>query len=163
MHIPALILFVLALTGCATSSTIQPVSSSKSQFDGAVYGGQLNVVNDDKSGSEQFRIFHQASTGFVSVQSVRESAEQRASEFCDKKGKVNKTLSEQTSTPPYILGNFPRIEIIFACVDKPALAPSSSLIDNKYTKLTNLKKLLDDDVITKEEFDKEKTKILNQQ
>lgn len=163
MQIPALILFALALTGCATSSTIQRASDSKSQFDGAVYGGQLNIVNDNKSGSEHYRIFHQASTGFVSVESVRVSAEQRASEFCDKKGKVSKTLSEQTSTPPYILGNFPRIEIIFACVDKPALATSSSLMDNKYTKLTSLKKLLDDDVKTKEEFDKEKTKVLTQQ
>jgi hypothetical protein len=34
--------------------------------------------------------------------------------------------------------------------------------DPKYTKLVNLKKLLDGGVITQEEFDREKSKILNQ-
>jgi hypothetical protein len=161
MHILTLIVFALVLVGCASSNTIERVAGSKSSFDGAVYGGELNIVNEDKSGSEQYRVFHQGATGFVSVQVIRESAEKRASDFCEKKSKVFKTLSEHTSQPPHILGNFPRIEIVFICVDKPTLVASPSFEDSKYIKLTNLKKLLDDGVITKEEFDREKAKILN--
>ena len=52
-------------------------------------------------------------TCFVSVQSVRFIAEQRANQFCGKKGKIMQVLSEGTSTPAHILGNIPKIEIIF--------------------------------------------------
>ena len=161
MRILTLIIFAIVLTGCASTNTIERVVDSPSGFDGAVYGGQLNVVHEDKSGSEQYRIFHQGATSFVSVQTIRESAEKRASEFCEKKNKVFNTLSEHTSQPPHILGNFPRIEIVFICVDKPTSTASPTFEDSKYIKLTNLKKLLDDGVITKAEFDKEKAKILN--
>jgi hypothetical protein len=40
-------------------------------------------------------------------------AVQRAKEFCDRKGKVMESLTERTANPPYILGNSPRIEIVF--------------------------------------------------
>ena len=30
-------------------------------------------------------------------------------------------LGEGISQPPYILGNFPRIEIVFAAIDKPKI------------------------------------------
>ncbi len=73
-----------------------------------------------------------------------------------------RVVSENISNPPYILGNFPRIEIVFACVDKPK-TESPTFEDIQYEKLTDLKKLLDNGTITKEEFDKEKSKILNEQ
>jgi hypothetical protein len=72
-----------------------------------------------------------------------------------------KTIKVHTSKPPHILGNFPRIEITFICVDKPNVTAPSNFDDALYIKLNNLKKLLDDNVITKEEFEKEKAKILN--
>ena len=68
------------------------------------------------------------------------------------------SLSETTATPPYVLGNFPRVEIVFGCVAVSTLATSD---DPKYSKLINLKKLLDSGVITQSEFDSEKAKILN--
>lgn len=147
--------------GLCRNPPIQRVGDSKSQFDGAVFGGEINVINEE-SGGEQYRVFHQAATGFVTLQSIRYDAEQRAKEFCDREGKIMKTLSEQTAVPPYILGNFPRIEIIFACIDKPANPAPLPFQDTRYIKLTNLKKLLDAGVITQEEFDREKAKILNQ-
>lgn len=156
-------LMILAV-GCASSSTIQLANTSKSHFEGAVYGGELNVVAQDKSGSEQYRVFEQGATGFVSLQSVRETAEQRANEFCAKQGGVPKTLTEHTSKPPHILGNFPRVELVFVCVAKPNLAAvPATFQDATYIKLANLKKLLDDGTITKEEFEKQKAKILNPQ
>jgi hypothetical protein len=158
----ALLVATILLSGCASSSTIQRVSESKSQFDGAVYGGETNIASEDTSGGEQYRVFHQGATGFVSVQSIRVSAEKRAAEFCERKNKVVKTLRERTSKPPHILGNYPRIEIIFTCVDKPILTVPTVYEDARFIKLNNLKKLLDDGVITKQEFDTEKAKVLSQ-
>ena len=35
-------------------------------------------------------------------------------------------LGERISEPPYIMGNFPRIEIVFALINKEAAAPSAN-------------------------------------
>jgi putative oligomerization/nucleic acid binding protein len=118
-------------------------------------------VNPGTPGNPTFRVFQQAGSSFVSVQSVREDAEQRATAFCDRKGKAMESLTETTSTPPYILGNFPRIEIVFDCIDKPGSLPSSSGGD-KYGQLAKLKQLLDSGAITQDEFNREKAKILAQ-
>ncbi len=151
---------VLTLGACASSSTIQPANQSRPAFEGAVYKGQEKVVAEDNSGAERYRVFEQGATGFVSLQSVRETAEQRANQFCEKQGKWAKTLIEHTSTPPHILGNFPRVELVFVCADKAATAGATTFKDQRYIKLVNLKKLLDSGIITKEEFELEKAKIL---
>jgi hypothetical protein len=153
---------VSLLVGCATASPIQPVESSKSHFDGAVFDGESVTISSSTPGHEAYRVFHHAATGFVSVQSVRVSAEKRATEFCDREGRAMKALSETTSRPPHILGNFPRIEIVFECVDRSASTTSPASEDTKYTRLVNLKKLLDSGVLSQEEFDREKAKILDQ-
>ena len=161
--------FIVALTitalGCGTSSTIQPASRSKSGFEGAAFPGELHVIAEDNSGSEQYRVFEKGATGFVSLEAVREGAERRADAFCERQGLATKVLTEHTSKPPHILGNFPRVELVFACVARPNLAasPSSSgFQDETYIKLFNLKKLLDDHVITQEEFEREKAKVLKE-
>ncbi len=151
-----------ALTGCAETTPIQPASTSKSAFDDAVYKGETVATGAGMPGNEAYRVFVQGATGFVSMQSVRDDAEQRAHQFCERKGEEMQSLSETTAKPPYILGNFPRIEIVFDCVDKSAASGNSAGDDAKYQKLVNLKKLLDGGVITQQEFDHEKAKILNQ-
>lgn len=152
----------MALSGCANTTAIQPTSSSKSQFEDAVYKGESVTINTGTPGAEEFRVFHQGATGFVSVQSVRESAEQRATEFCARSEKSMKPLRETASKPPHILGNFPRVEIVFACVAKPSTVSTPVNEDPKYTKLVNLKKLLDSGVLSKQEFEAEKAKVLSQ-
>ncbi len=149
------------LFGCATASPIQKASTSKSAFDDAVYDGEGVIVNDDISDDDAYRIFHQAATGFVSIQSIRVSSEKRANQFCEKKGKVMHALREHTSTPPHILGNFPRIEIIFACIEPSEVHTSTEGYD-RYEQLRKLKSLLDDGAITKEEYDLEKKKLLSE-
>jgi hypothetical protein len=69
-------------------------------------------------------------------------------------------LTEHTSNPPHILGNFPRIEIVFDCVERQS-ASTAVASDAKYGKLANLKQLLDTGAITQTEFATEKAKILN--
>jgi hypothetical protein len=149
------------LLGCAVSTPIQPASTSKSGFEGAVYKGETVKTGTGTSGNEAYRVFIQGATGFVSIQSVRDDAEQRAKEFCGRKGLAMESLTETTATPPYVLGNFPRVEIVFDCITA-APASAAPTGDDKYTKLINLKKLLDSGVLTQEEFDREKAKTLNQ-
>jgi hypothetical protein len=50
---------------------------------------------------------------------------------------------------PYILGNFPHIEIVFDCIGKPGSPPAFG--DDRYAKLAKLKQLLDSGAITQEE------------
>ncbi|MEP6883957.1 MAG: SHOCT domain-containing protein [Gammaproteobacteria bacterium] len=147
------------LAGCASAPSIQPVSSSRSIFEGAVYTGQTGTLNAGTPGNTEFRVFRQAATGFVSMQSVRSDAEQSATAFCDRKAKVMNPLRETVAKPPYILGNFPRIEIIFECSDK-VLAPQTD--ESKYEKLGTLKTLLDSGALTQAEYEKEKAKVLRQ-
>lgn len=157
----------LVFVGCAASTTIQPASRTGSYFDGAAFPGQLTVVSEDDDGLERYRVFEKGATGFVPLDAVREGAEQRANAFCEKQGLYAKTITEQTSKPPHILGNFPRVELVFVCAPRVApqaavAAAPASFEDQKYIRLTNLKKLLDQGVISQEEFEKEKAKILSE-
>jgi hypothetical protein len=150
------------LGGCAVPTTIQLAKESKSGFEGAVYEGESQVVGKNLSNSEEYRIFSQGASGFVPLEAIQSDAEQKAKDFCTEKNKRMKAIKVQTSVPPHIIGNFPRIEITFVCVDNPNASTPSIFQDVLYIRLINLKKLLDDGVITKEEFEKEKAKILNQ-
>jgi hypothetical protein len=148
---------LILLVGCATSSPIQQYSRSKSEFRN---GPEL--IKHSYPAQNVYRIYHRAATGFVSIQSIREAAEQRAMQFCERQGKDMALLGERISEPPYILGNFPRIEIVFAMVDKTTAVPSaaSAPSEDTYAKIARLKKLLDDGALTQAEFDREKQKVL---
>jgi hypothetical protein len=78
---------ICALDGCSAASPIQSAGSSKSAFEGAVYKGTTVTVSPSTPGSEQYRVFQQGATGFVSVQAVRDTAEQRAKGFCGLRAK----------------------------------------------------------------------------
>lgn len=67
-------------------------------------------------GEEQYRVFNQAATGFVPMYAIRRNAEKRAGEFCQNKGRTVRLVQERKSVPPYMLGNFPRIEWVFECI-----------------------------------------------
>jgi hypothetical protein len=165
---------LLVLDGCASAPPIRSADAGKSAFDGAVFKGTTVKVSAGTPGSERYRVYIPNATGDASMESVRHDAEQRAKDFCDRQGKVVEPVTETTTTPPYLLGNYPRIEMVFDCVDQlsaptpapaPALAPAPvpalpADSDPKYTKLVNLKKLLDTGVLTQAEFDREKAKIL---
>ena len=147
------------VNGCAENSAVLRAKDSKSFFDDAVFKGEATVLDEETTGSEQYRVYQQAATGFISVETCREEVEQKAFRHCEDMGKSLKKLQERTSVPPHILGNFPRAELLFVCLAKPSTA---SFEDQTYIKLTNLKKLLDNGTITKDEFEQEKAKILKQ-
>ena len=112
--------------------------------------------------NEIYRIYHHASTGFTSIQSLRTAAEKRADDFAKRQNKSFTVLGERISQPPYILGNFPRIEIVFALIDKSTKLTNPDSKNDKLSNLEKLKKLLDDGALTKEEYEKEKKKILEE-
>ena len=154
-----LILTFICFGGCAENSAVLRAKDNNSFFDDAVFKGETTILNEDTTGSEQYRVYQQAATGFISVETCREEVEQKAFRYCENMGKSLKILQERKSVPPHILGNFPRAELLFVCLPKPGTA---SFEDQLYIKLSNLKKLLDSGAITKEEFEQQKAKILSQ-
>ncbi|RYH32265.1 MAG: SHOCT domain-containing protein [Alcaligenaceae bacterium] len=152
----------VGLAGCAQTSAIQTTDKSTSHFAGAAFKGETVVLSEPKQDDEQFRLFQQGATGYVSLQSVRDDVELRAVQFCERKGRSMIALQETTSTPPHILGNFPRAELVFECIVKAPPVGSPQAEDVKFTKLGNLKKLLDSGALTQAEFEQEKKKVLSQ-
>jgi hypothetical protein len=158
-----LVTAIIFLGGCSMQPIIKKVNESKSGFDGAFYQGETEIISNDLSNNEQYRIYEKGATGFVPVDAIMNDTEQRAKAFCSEKNKVMKKLKVQTFGYgfPGKPGDFPRAEITFVCIDKPNDTVPSTFNNVLYTRLNNLKKLLDNSVITKEEFEKEKAKILN--
>ena len=117
MKLPSLILLVCSAAlfgGCASSTPVQRYAESKSKFRTPPVLMSHNYPHD-----RIYRVFQQGSTGFTSIETLREDVEARATTFCERQGKGMVVLGERVSPPPYILGNFPRIEIVFAAIDKP--------------------------------------------
>jgi len=126
-----------------------------------VYSGETVTLDKPTPGEESYRVFQQAATGFVSLQSVRSGVEELATTHCERKGKAMHGLAETAAKPPYILGNFPRVELVFECVAKTT-APSATVASGKYERLAALKKLLDGGALTQQEFEREKAKVLSE-
>ena len=155
----AVLLFATLLSACANTAPVQLAAANNSQFEGAVYSGETVSLEKATPGAESYRAFQQGATGFVSLQSVRSGVEEIAGDFCGRKGKTFRGITETAAKPPYILGNFPRVELIFECVEKPKA--SGSVPDTgKYERIAALKKLLDSGAITQQEFENEKAKLL---
>ena len=85
--------------------------------------------------------------------------EERARQFCADKEKSLHVLESEQSNPPYILGNFPRMELIFMCEEMKSTAKQANATD-RLAQLSELKKLLDSGALTEAEFDLEKKRIL---
>lgn len=156
------LLATVTLLGCSSNPPVQPAASSKSQFDTAVYGGEIAQLEKPTPGAEVYRAFYQGGSGFVSVSSVRETVEEMATKHCARKGQTVRPLQETTSKPPHILGNFPRVEWLFECTAAPSTAAASPAVD-KLGQLERLKKLLDSGGLTLQEYEREKAKVLGAQ
>jgi hypothetical protein len=154
------LLVAAAVLGCAANPPVQPAASSKSQFDGAVYGGEVAQLEKPTPGAEVYRAFYQGGSGFVSVSSVRETVEEMATKHCARQGKIARPLQETTSKPPYVLGNFPRVEWLFECWGSLPSSTAGSPAVDKLGQIERLKKLLDSGALTQQEYEREKAKIL---
>jgi len=87
------IMTLLLLSGCAINSGVIPM------------------------GQDTFMITRQAATGFSGLGNLKVEAWEEANEFCIEQGKCLQVVNTRKSQPPYILGNFPRVEIQFKCLN----------------------------------------------
>jgi len=152
---------VAILAGCAGNPPVQPAANNKSQFEGSIFPGEVNELANATPGSEVFRAFHQGGSGFVSLGTVRRGVEKMADKHCARLGKVPRPIQETTSKPPHILGNFPRVELLFECTDPPSPNSARATGVDKVERLERLKKLLDNGALTQQEYDLEKAELLS--
>jgi len=108
-----LFMFIVFTTGCATSSQISRYSESRTYFN-----SEPRLIKNEYPQSDIYTLYERGATGFVSIQTLRSNLERRAELFANRQNKSIVVLGERISEPPYILGNFPRIQIVFALIDK---------------------------------------------
>ena len=84
---------VLFLIGCAANTGVVPI------------------------GQDTFMVSRQAATGFSGSGNLKAEAFREANQFCINQGKSLQVVNTSESGPPYILGNFPKAEIQFMCLD----------------------------------------------
>ena len=68
-------------------------------------------------GADRFIVSRQAATGFSGLGTLKADALREAEQHCAKNGKAVYVLKTTESEPPYVLGNFPRVEVEFMCLD----------------------------------------------
>jgi len=81
------------LAGCAANSGIVPI------------------------GQDTYMVSRQAATGFSGAGTLKAEAFREANEFCLGQKKVLQVVNTSEAMPPYVLGNFPKAEIQFMCLD----------------------------------------------
>ena len=113
-----LVVTAVVLASCASAPRVEPAAASKSQFEGATYAGETVTLDRPTPGEEAYRVFQEGATAFVTLQSVRSRADEIATAHCDSKGKAMHRLVETAARPPFVIGNFARVELIFECVGR---------------------------------------------
>lgn len=149
------ILFII-LSGCAANSGVIPI------------------------GQDTYMVSRQAATGFSGSGTLKAEAFEEARVYCKKQNKILQVVNTNEAQPPYVFGNFPKAEVQFMCLSetdpelsRPKLRKDSGVAVNlnkditdtksdKYVELKKLKELLDSNIITQEEFDIQKKRILEQ-
>lgn len=69
-------------------------------------------------GPDRLLVTRQAASGFTGMGALKARAIQEANAHCAADGKAAEVLTARESEPPYVLGNFPRVEVEFACVER---------------------------------------------
>ena len=86
-----MVLSTILLTGCAVNSGIVPM------------------------GQDTYFVTRQAATGFTGIGDLKADAFRQAYAFCKKRGEHLYVIHTREAKPPYIFGNFPKVEVRFAC------------------------------------------------
>ena len=74
-------------------------------------------------GSDKYMVSRQAATGFSGMGTLTADAMKEANDFCTAQNLTSKILSTKEAKPPYILGNFPKVDLQFTCVEPNKSAP----------------------------------------
>ena len=81
----------VALAGCAATSSIVPM------------------------GGGMFMMSKQAATGFPGLGNLKAEVLTEANAHCQQMNKSMRVINSSETQPPYILGNYPRVEVQFRC------------------------------------------------
>ena len=71
-------------------------------------------------GGDRFMVSRQAATGFSGSGTLMADALREAAGYCGGLNRSTNVISTWEAPPPYLLGNFPKAEIVFTCVDPSA-------------------------------------------
>jgi len=88
-----LIAFSAALASCASNPGVAP------------------------AGPDTYIVSRQAATGFTGLGGLKEDALREANGYCVARKREMIVVNSTESQPPYVLGNFPRVEVQFKCVE----------------------------------------------
>ena len=136
--LPALSICV-ALAGCASNMHVVPM------------------------GNNTYTITREAVTVFSrDTEALKDKAKEDAAQFCASKGKQLKVV-DITAEKPRLTTGYAKAEIVFQAVDavdsSPTVAPAT--VDLLYAELIKLDELRKNSILTEEEFQAEKKKVLN--
>jgi hypothetical protein len=84
---------IILLAGCASNSGVVPI------------------------GLDTFMVSRQAATGFTGTGNLKAEAFREANQYCASQNKSLQVVNTSEAKPPYILGNFPKAEVQFMCLD----------------------------------------------
>jgi hypothetical protein len=87
------LLLAATLAGCASHSGVVP------------------------NGEGGYSISKQAATGFPGLGNIKADLMQEANQYCLSQGREFLLTNSTETQPPYLLGNYPRAEINFRCVE----------------------------------------------
>jgi hypothetical protein len=92
----------------------------------AILGGCAANSGVVSLGADRFMVSRQAATGFSGLGTLKADALREAEQYCAKNSEAVYVLNTRESKPPYVLGNFPRAEVEFMCLDAsdPRLKPT---------------------------------------
>ena len=108
---------IVAILAClsvfANAQSIKKYTESASNFNDTIV-----LSNNTYPPGDMYRAYKRAGTGFRPISGIQQSVEDVIARFAKKQGKSFIILGQKRSNPPYIGGNNPRVEIIFALIPK---------------------------------------------
>jgi len=129
----------------------------------------VNVGENEKQYTSRVAV-----SAFGHISDSEKIAMQRANAFCNKSNKKMIPVKEHIVKPPYMINHYPSVTLTFVCqsnkikkekatksIEFQEKTESSKELRSKYNDLIMLKKLLDSKILTQQEFEKEKKKILD--
>lgn len=69
-----------------------------------------------KLGTNTYMVSHRGATGWSPIEALKTDAITEAGAYCVQQGKTLQVTSTDQSHPPYLMGNFPRVDLQFKCV-----------------------------------------------
>lgn len=173
ISLPLVIVSSVVITGC---SQILPNNTSSGQ----VNTSQFEPLDEYKDyhpknvgdNEKRLSVIERAS-GHDSIVKSKKIVMQRANAICKKSNKNMIPIKEHIANPPYMINHYPGVYLTFVCQssEEAKLATKKKEVvkkvevskdfDSEYDDLVKLKKLLDEKILTQQEFDAEKKKILN--